>query len=477
MLVCELRCLLKVWLVPAVFVGLAGITGAAAQELDDFEQRGLRTGTFNIFTSLDLALGYNDNVLAAPDDSAVSGDFLTVISPNVRVESNTRRHLLFLNLEADSGRYFDLDDQNYDDFAAEVGGRWDITRTVSLGADLRYDDDHESSDDPDRRAEQLVGTTEIDRYRGDVFLRKEWRRGFVRLGTGFRRTEYDDVGADVFATPADLGSLTPSGRVNLNDGRDVSSFPTNLRIGYRAGRTYDLFMNLSYRATRYDRNDLRVVRAGSSGEPLALACSALLASGGPAELAPGDPLNPLPRAATRDDCSRVTGSSTSSRNRDFDTYRVLFGTDVDIERLVSGEFSAGFEYRTFEDPGTDAGLGFSFAADLDWILSPRTTLNVNGEQGFRPTSDGGTVGTDLGSSVVYALSRRAQVGANVLYERDDREETDRLDQTVTAGLFTSYSFNRYLTVGANYTYRQRFSNVATREFDQNRFFLTVRGRY
>ncbi len=430
------------------------------RELEDFEQRGIRTGKINIFPTAFLSVGYNDNVLAAPDDSFltdVSEDIVSIVGAGVRFETNTPRHFGFLDLTGELGRFEDLDGQNYDDWAVRVGGRWDITRTLDFGADAFFINDHETADDPDRTIEDIIDATEINRFGAGLAINKRYNRGFIRLTSRIARSEFDDVSADVFDDLGDIIAGTPSGTVNVNEGRDVTAFPTNLRFGFDADRNYDVFADFGYRANRYDRNQLITTRL------LDTALGAGLC----------DPVTEDNAA----ECFAIVDTAEDDRDRDFDSFRVLVGTEVDFDRLLEGEFGVGLEYADFSDAETDDNVGFSFEGDLDWTVAPRTLVNFAAAQGFRATADGGTLATDVGATLTFAVTPKSQVGATALYGRDDRQEVDRTDDDVTAGVFYAYNFNRYLSVGADYTYRQRFSTDDEREFSQNAVFITLRGQY
>ncbi len=458
-----------------VAVALVTVSCASlAQDVGEFEPLGLRTGQLNIFPSITFGVSYNDNVLAVPDDNFLfdqTADGLVVLQPELFIETNTERHSFFIDATADLGRYFELDDQDYNDVGVVTGGTWDLSRTLALSGRAGFFNDHESADDPDRRAEQLLGTTEIDRYVADVSLTKNWDRGSVRLVTAFRRSEFDDVNSEVFPNLASLSALRPTRSFNVNADRDFSAFPTDLRVTYEAGRTYDVFFNLGYRAIRYDKNAEGIQRWAENG--LELDCSVLLAADGPEEIRGSIP----GRATTREDCFR-TRSTSEGRNRDFDTFNFTVGSDLDIDELVAGSFSVGLAYATFEEPPPDRrNLGFSFDADLDWQVTPRTVLNFSGAQGFEPRASGASLVTDLGSELTFALTRQALLGGRVFYGRDDRDGIDRVDNNITAGLFAAYTVNRHVSLAASYDYRQRLSNEPEREFKRNAVFLTLTGQY
>jgi hypothetical protein len=212
----------------------------------------------------------------------------------------------------------------------------------------------------------------------------------------------------------------------------------NLRLGYDVDRDFNAFANVSYRIARFD--EPRIVEDRSN------------------------PLNALEGVSEGDE-------------RDFESLAFRVGSELDFDRLVTGEFSLGVDRRFSADD--DDSFAFSFDADLDWTLTPRTTVSLRGSQGFEPTTgdDGGSQRTAIAVDLSYALTRQASLGADFRYLRDERDENNRTDDDFSAGVSASYDINRYTSVAANYSYRQRNSTIDRREFTRNAVFLTLVGRY
>jgi hypothetical protein len=436
----------------SVLLGLPTVQALAqTQTAGGFEQLGLRTEGWNIFPSLSLSAAYNDNVFAVPEDSVLlEDDIYFVVAPEVTLEADTQRHALAISGGARIGRYLNETDQNFNDFNAGVAGRWDVTRTFDIAASFRFARTQEDQTDPDRGFSGVLRreTTQITAFTGQLTARKDWQRTFATAGARVDRRSFEELEATVF----DPVSLLPVDTVDVNADRDRFRIPLNLRVGYDVDRDYNLFVDMNYTLVRYD-------------EPEVITTTTVV---------------PVVVDGTLVGLPVVTGV-TEGDDQDFETLSLRVGTGVDFDRLVSGEFSVGVErlFEDDEDEGQD--LGFSFAADLDWTLSPRTSLNLSGSQGFEPaTGDdagGNALRTRLGLDLTYALSPQLAVSGNVAYLRDDRGEDDRKDDDITTGLEASYAINRYASVSASYQYRQRTSTDAAREFERNLVFLTLVGRY
>ena len=429
----------------AVLSGVVLFPGATAlaQEVGNLEPLGVRTEGWTIFPRLSVSTIYDDNVFAVPDDSPLlEDDVYFVVAPEVTLEANTRRHAFAISSGASIGRYLDQTDQNFNDYFVDMSGRWDVTRTFDITGSFGFSRTQEDQSDPDR---SLLGvlrqeTTEINTFTGDLAAAKEWQRTFARASVGVRRTTFEELDATI-VTEVAPGVFVPSDEtVNVNADRDRYRVPFNFRVGYDVDRDYNVFVNVGYTLVRYDEPEQILIGPGG-----------------------------------------LITDVEDGESQDFETLSVRLGTGLDFDRLVSGDFAVGVE-RRFEDR-EDAGddLGFSFDADLDWTVSPRTTVNFSGSQGFEPaTGDdagGSALRTRLGLDLNYALTRQISLGGNVAYLRDDRTEGDRKDDDIAAGVDASYAINRYASVSASYQFRQRTSTDADREFTRNLVFLTLTGTY
>ncbi len=432
-------------------VALLGSTGMplaqpSAQPVGEFEQLGLRTERWHLFPSLALTTSYNDNVFAVPDDDPrLTSDVIFTASPQVRLEANTRRHALAITAGGQIQRYMDETDQNFEGLDVGLSGRWDVTRTFDVSASFAYSRAAEDQTDPDRTLLDELRTENItvNNFSGNLTASKDWQRVFADASVGVRRVSYEELDAAIFDVTLDpatgIVTVTDTGETaNLNADRDLIRIPLNFRVGYDVGRNYNVFVNLGYTMIRYDEPDQNVEQT----------------------------------------LGFITGIDEGD-DQDFETLSLRVGSGLDFDRLVTGDFSVGAE-RRFAAEGEDDELGLSFTADLDWTLSPRTSLNVSGSQGFEPAAgdgDGSSLTTRVGLDLSYALSRQISLGSNVEYLRDDRTEGGRTDDDITAGLSASYSVNRYASVSAGYRFRQRTSTETVREFTRNTVFVSLVGRY
>jgi hypothetical protein len=160
-------------------------------------------------------------------------------------------------------------------------------------------------------------------------------------------------------------------------------------------------------------------------------------------------------------------------NRDNDVYEARVGTAIDITGLLFGEVSVGWAMQEFDESELDSEDDLIYGAGLTWNPTQLTSLRLDASGGFVP-SDVGTSNLQnrVALRVDHELLRNVLIGGRVVYNRDDFQETGRVDNRFDVGPDITYLINRYFSVGAGYTFSTRDSDVDEREFTRNVF--TVR---
>jgi hypothetical protein len=161
-------------------------------------------------------------------------------------------------------------------------------------------------------------------------------------------------------------------------------------------------------------------------------------------------------------------------NRDNNVYSAGVGTEVDFTGLLFGEAFAGWSLQEFDDDEFDSENGFTYGANLTWNPTRLTSLRLEGQGGFEPSDVGSSrLESEIGLRVDHELLRNVLIGAEVSYQRDDFQDADRVDNRFDVGPDITYLINRYLSVGAGYTFTTRQSDDSDREFDRNLVTLRV----
>jgi len=137
-----------------------------------------------------------------------------------------------------------------------------------------------------------------------------------------------------------------------------------------------------------------------------------------------------------------------------------------------GQLRRNFDASSFKDYSS-----FYWDAAARW--SPLTYSVFDFLTGKR-TDEATGVGSAIAVSYYRAIwnhawSSRVRTQALAGYSRADYLDSspNRLDKTATFGAKVSYDFRRWLTLGAEYTYTERNSNLNFDDYKRNLFLLTV----
>lgn len=170
-------------------------------------------------------------------------------------------------------------------------------------------------------------------------------------------------------------------------------------------------------------------------------------------------------------------------DRDSTGFNVRGGAEIDITRLIVGEFSIGYDRREYDDDALDDAQGLAATVGLTWTPTQLTTVLVNATSGVDETTvvfDGeqasGNLRSALALGVRHELRRNIILNGDVNYIRDDFEGTARTDDTFGVGAGVSYLINRNLSVNASYTFTTRDSDDDTAEYDRNLFRVGLTAR-
>src|ERR1044072_1999750 len=102
----------------------------------DYDPLGLHAGSFRIFPRAEVGEAYNDNIFATKNNA--DGDFITLLRPQIRAESDWGRHAVALGAGAAGGRYFEHTGENYLDGYVNADGRIDVVHTTFIRTGLGW---------------------------------------------------------------------------------------------------------------------------------------------------------------------------------------------------------------------------------------------------------------------------------------------------------------------------------------------------
>lgn len=157
-----------------------------------------------------------------------------------------------------------------------------------------------------------------------------------------------------------------------------------------------------------------------------------------------------------------------------DERRYYGGVSWEATAATTGVLKVGNVKRRFvSDLPTESAT--SWEGTVRW--APRTYSRLDFYT-VRTTSESTGLGSFILSSVTGVLwthswSSVLSTGVDIRYLKDEYQNFNRTDETKSAGLKVGYRFRRWLTLGAEYTYTQRESNVGGFDYDRNLYLLTA----
>lgn len=157
-------------------------------------------------------------------------------------------------------------------------------------------------------------------------------------------------------------------------------------------------------------------------------------------------------------------------DRDSDGYEVVAGVEFGISQLATGEIYAGYQSQDYSDVTLDNISGFAFGVDVEWYVTPLTTVRALASSSVEETinaSASGYLSNSYGLGLDHELMRNVIVSADVGYTTDDYEGITRKEDTLTLDLGVDYLINRNFRAEFGYTYTNRESDTAGRSYDNN----------
>jgi hypothetical protein len=195
-------------------------------------------GSFLVLPSIAVEQRYDDNVFNTDGDE--EDDFITRILPRLNIRSDWSNHALNFESGAAIGRYWDNDDEDYEDYYAGASGRLDIRRSTQFRVRSRYEHLHEDRGSPDDAGGK--DPTELDVSTLGAELFHDFGRLNGTVGGSFRRISFDDVDA---AGGPDI----------VQHDRDRDRTEGFVRVGYDISPRYEAFVRGSYNDVNYDEDE------------------------------------------------------------------------------------------------------------------------------------------------------------------------------------------------------------------------------
>jgi hypothetical protein len=166
-------------------------------------------------------------------------------------------------------------------------------------------------------------------------------------------------------------------------------------------------------------------------------------------------------------------------NRDSDGYAAVIGSDFRLSSLAQGGIYIGYQAQSYDDAAFSDVTGLSYGANIEWYMTPLTTITFDAASTVQETTTVGASGyldQTVGIRIDHELLRNVLLNARVAYSNDKYETIDRTDNTIVAGLGFDYLVNRNFTLGFGYDYTKKDSDAAGDDFTRNQIGITLTGK-
>ena len=153
--------------------------------------------------------------------------------------------------------------------------------------------------------------------------------------------------------------------------------------------------------------------------------------------------------------------------------RYYAGVSWEATAATSGTLKIGRLRRSF-DFGSPSVTATSWEGNIAW--APRTYSRFDLFT-YRQTNESTGLGKFILTEVVgvnwnHDWNSYLMTGVTARYQKDEYQGFNRTDDTKSLGLRVGYKFRRWLTLGAEYTYATRDSNLSF-DYDKNFYLLTA----
>ncbi len=374
------------------------------------KKAGYHTDHFRIRPSVSVTQQYETNVFATDTDTL--SDWITLVSPRIKVDSTWAEHSLRFNAGADAGRYLDYDAENYLDYWANAEGSYALNGSSEIFGGIGFSFEHEGRDSPDANIAGPNPTTyrTLSAHAGSKISINDVT---YRLGGTYEALDFQNVGSGATAL--------------VNDDRDRELFGLGLRATRELDDMNSVFVQALYDKRAYDlEQDQNGFRRDSDGYRAAVGLKSDLGGGNKAEGYIG-----------------IMGQSYDDSRFD-DVQKVDFGGRLTLAPGKSTKLTARLQRSLNETTlaGSPGYLSTSLSGRLEHRVTPRLTPHLS----FR-----------------YAIADYLQTG-----REDDT-------YSVEAGIKYFVARNAYILTGVRHTARDS-NDVGlasgSNDFDRSTVFLT-----
>jgi hypothetical protein len=168
-------------------------------------------------------------------------------------------------------------------------------------------------------------------------------------------------------------------------------------------------------------------------------------------------------------------------NRDSSGYDIRGGVEFAITPLISGSAEIGYLSQDYENPLITPFDGLSYAAKVQWLVTPLVTVSASAERSVAETITPdfeARLDTVFGAQIDYELMRNVILFTSVKIKKEEfRGLAARTDDVRQISAGVEYFMNRHLRTTLQYQFQNRDSNVPIFTFDRHTVMLNVKTQY
>jgi hypothetical protein len=377
----------------------------------DYQPPGTRLGSFMLNGGAELVYEDNDNIFY--QQGSGESDSIFHVRPWANLHSDWNRHALNFEFFADVGRYSDFGDEDYEDWMANVNGRFDVKRGSAFNYKASYMQLHEDRSSPD----DVGGIKPTGFSLGGFDLGYSHTFNRLTASVRFDRAEhdYDD-------------NVDGDGGVIDNQWRDRSRDALELRLGYEYSDRSSVFASYAANKQDYDQViDTHGYQRSSEGSDI--------------------------RAG-------LAWNMTGVLNGDlYLQYVEQEYDDPDFSSVDGFGIGAGLVWT----PTRLTNIAFQFSH------TPQETTQRNAS-GYFSSLYAVRVQHELRRN--WLLNARISYTDNDYEVVDDEVDSLTGTQVRRAGIGLGYLINRNLYLSGGYVYQEQSANSSVYEYETNRWFIT-----
>ncbi|HVL73307.1 MAG TPA: outer membrane beta-barrel protein [Beijerinckiaceae bacterium] len=167
----------------------------------------------------------------------------------------------------------------------------------------------------------------------------------------------------------------------------------------------------------------------------------------------------------------------SGFRRDSDGFGARVGSTFEITRTLTGEASAGFQRRRYEDPRLRDITGPVAEAALVWSATPLTTVRLRGQSLIEDTTipnASGALARTAALEVQHDLRRNLSVTLAASYTDRDYRGVFLKEEVKAGSVRLDYRLTRSLALRASFTHERLKSSTPGSDYTANVFLIGLR---